>query len=228
MAVKEHIFDTLMEASQACATYIAELLQQALLVRESASLAVSGGQTPRQMLSLLNKAMLPWSAIGVTLADERWVPPHHPKSNEKLLRETLLRYQAANARFFPLYMPGESPEQAVNILPEVLHHLPLPLDVVQLGMGDDGHFASLFPYSPALLEIEQLLVAVPPEDGGLPRLSLSRKAIFSSRHLILLISGKEKLQTYLQALRPGDPQALPIRYVLHQEAVAVDVFMALQ
>ena len=99
MAVKEHIFDTLAEASQACAAHIADLLQQALAARQSASLAVSGGRTPQQMLSLLSQTPLPWSAIGITLADERWVPPDDSRSNEKLLRETLLQHHAAEARF---------------------------------------------------------------------------------------------------------------------------------
>lgn len=228
MAVTEQIFDTLAEASRAGATHIADLLQQALAARQNASLAVSGGRTPQQLLALLGKTPLAWDHIGVTLADERWVPPDDPQSNEKLLRETLLQHHGANARFLPLYMPDKTPAQAAEILPAALQRLPLPLDVVQLGMGDDGHFASLFPHSPALQETERLLVAVPPEGERLPRLSLSRKAIFSARRLVLLISGKQKLQTYLQALRPGDPHALPIRYVLHQELVPVDVFLALQ
>jgi len=216
------------------ADHVATLLRQGVAERGRALLIVSGGSTPVPFFQALARCALDWSAVTITLADERWVPPDHPDSNEALVRAHLLRANAAAAHFVPLYNGAATPAEGVPELEATLAALPWPADALVLGMGADGHTASLFPDAPelpyALLDAAParcLAVAAPtPPNVPVPRVSLTRRALLDTRQLIVHLTGEDKLELLHQALLPGDVAEYPIRAVLQQHAVPCHIFHA--
>ncbi|MEK1943444.1 MAG: 6-phosphogluconolactonase, partial [Pseudomonas sp.] len=134
------------------AVAVAQALTAALRERDFASLVVSGGRSPVAFLEALSTQKLEWSRVVVSLADERWVPVEHSDSNEALVKRHLLRGEAARAHFLGLYRSPVSLDASVAGANVALSELPQPIDVLVLGMGDDGHTASLFPNSPLLAQ----------------------------------------------------------------------------
>ena len=129
---------------------LAANLAAAIAGRGLASLVVSGGKSPIRLFELLRAENLDWSRVCVALADERWVEPSDPDSNEKLVRDVLLKESAAAARFIGLKNGAPTPDLGAVSAWETFARVPRPFDAVVLGMGDDGHTASLFPGSPNL------------------------------------------------------------------------------
>ena len=127
------------------ATCVAELLRQGIAERNVASLAVSGGRSPIAFFDQLSRQILPWEKVSITLVDERWVPTSSEESNEHLVRQHLLRNAAASAQFVPLKTAATSPQLALAERETAINKMPWPLDAIVLGMGEDGHTASLFP-----------------------------------------------------------------------------------
>lgn len=214
---------------------LAEDLRQAVSRRGVATLAVSGGGTPRPLFQRLRKMALPWSQISVTLADERFVPPDHPDSNEAFVRHELLQDRAAKAPFVGLWSPADHAGQAAQAAESTLARLPWPLDVVILGMGGDGHTASLFPDRRTSqdnlvlgfdLESARRCIDMYPSEAPHDRLSLTLPALVDCRRLVLHITGQGKRRVLQQALAGGDDHELPIRAVLRQTRRPVEVFWA--
>lgn len=216
-------------AAAALALHVAGRLKADLAQQEQSVLVVSGGRSPVPFFRALAAQPLDWKRLIVTLADERWVPPDHPDSNEALVRRHLLTGHAAAARMVPLWSEAASPEAAAQALTPVLAALPRPFGQVVLGMGEDGHVASLFPDAPELpegLRTEAPALAVHPGGAPHPRLSLSLSALLQSRELALLISGEAKARLLERALGEGPVEELPVRAVLRQAVVPVSVFWA--
>lgn len=191
-------YDTAEEAALAAAEAIADWLAAGLAENDRASFVATGGSTPGPVYDLLATLPLPWEQISVTLSDERWVPPDHPDSNERLLRERLLVGEAANANVVPLWSDAATPEDAAEAAEIALVDL-LPADVVLLGMGEDGHIASLFPGSPVLEEGldpfgGSLVIAVPTGDPApsIERISLTLYALKQAFLILVLIRGEAK------------------------------------
>ena len=216
------------------ADHVAALLRQSVAERGRALLIVSRGSTPVPFFQALARCALDWSAVTITLADERWLPPDHPDSNEALVRTHLLKANAAAAHFVPLYNGAATPAEGVPELEATLAALPWPADAVVLGMGGDGHTASLFPDAPelpyALIDAAParcLAVASPtPPNVPVPRVSLTRRALLDTRQLIVHLTGEDKLELLHQAMLPGDVAEYPIRAVLQQHAVPCHIFHA--
>ncbi|MEO5374025.1 MAG: 6-phosphogluconolactonase [Alphaproteobacteria bacterium] len=229
--IEEREFATLEEAATALAADMAERLRTAVAERGRASLAVSGGRTPHLVLPGLSRVDLPWDRVRVTLTDDRWVPPDHPDSNERLARALLLTGPAAAATFTGLVNGAASPSLGQPETERRLATFPLPLDVVFLGMGEDGHIASLFPHGPELTA-GGLCVASRAPVAPHPRLSLSASLLLTARATVLLVAGAAKRAIYETAkggsgsLEDGDAAELPVRLVLHQRAMPVTVFLA--
>jgi len=208
---------------------LATALRNAVAERGEASLVVSGGSTPIGMFRSLASRNLPWDRITVTLADERWVPADHHDSNERLVRENLLTDQAATAHFVPLLSDHERPQEAEGEVGARLQPLGT-LDVVVLGMGTDGHFASLFPGSEALQRglapDAPACLAVDPPSAPHARLSLSLARLADTRRLLLPIVGQKKRAVLaLAQSAPGSP-GLPIAAALALESPSLEVFWA--
>ena len=188
-------------------------LQQAIEQRGHALLAVSGGKTPAALFDWLSQQPLDWSKVIITLADDRWLPPDHADSNTRLLRQHLLQGAAA-ARFVPLVNAAPTPEKGLAQAIERFNALPQPFDLILLGMGDDGHTASLFPCAPQLqhaFSTSEPLVAMYPQTAPYGRISLSANALRQSRQNILLISGASKQAVLQQALQDGPVEQMPVR-----------------
>jgi len=207
-------------------------LREGLNQRGQALLIVSGGSTPVPFFEALSRSDLDWSRISITLADERWVPPDHADSNERLVRTHLLKGVAAKALFVPLQSNAIS---AVQGLPEVamaIDALPWPADVVVLGMGSDAHTASLFPGSPELSTALDdarparcVAVSAPPlPNVPVERLSLTRRALLDTRHLVVHVTGAGKRQVLERALQPGPVDAMPIRLAWSRENIPCHLF----
>jgi 6-phosphogluconolactonase len=215
--------------AQALAAAIAGELRSGLDARGRASLVLSGGRTPALMLACLATQALDWARVQVTLADERWVGADDPASNERLVRSALLRDAAAPAQL--VGMKNEAPTAADGAAAawQAIAALPRPFDVIVLGMGDDGHTASLFPGSAGLaasldLQAAPGCVAVWPPAAPHERLSLNLAALLQARRVCIQISGAHKWQVYQRATAPGATEELPIRALLRQHQVPVTVY----
>jgi len=217
--------------SRTLANQLAATLKAAIAARGLASLVVSGGKSPLRLFQLLGAETLDWSRVCVALADERWVDPADAGSNEKLVRDVLLQGPAAAARFQGLKNAAPTPDMGAVSAWETFARVPRPFDAVVLGMGDDGHTASLFPGSPNLASALNPSTAagcvgmrapVAPQ----PRLSLNLSALLDCRGIQLLISGAAIWRTYVAASSPGPVQDMPVRAVLRQTRAPISVMWA--
>lgn len=208
------------EVATRLADAVAERLEAALQTRERASLAVSGGSTPKPFFEKLRDKPLDWSRVDITLADERWVPTDSKDSNERLLRETLLQGAASEARFIGLKQRHDTANAGQPLAEEALRQMTWPLDVLILGMGNDGHTASLFPDAPEIdRALEESLadrcMALHPASQPQSRLSLTRSALAGASWIALHLRGLDKMDTLETAI--GDMNAvrdMPIRAFL--------------
>jgi 6-phosphogluconolactonase len=228
MPIEERVFISIETAAHALAEDLASVLREAVSARGQALLAVSGGHTPRQVFEHLCQLNAEWSKVTVTLTDERWVAPDHPDSNENLVRTHLLQGPAKAATFISLY-DGDSTPAAAQAACEIrLQSLTTPFDAVYLGMGTDGHFASLFPGEPAIDVRDSPCVAVPATASRRPRMSLTVPEILNARKIFILFSGKEKHATYIKAQKARSYGEIPLQLILSQEKVPIYVFSAPQ
>ncbi|GFM86180.1 6-phosphogluconolactonase [Pseudomonas cichorii] len=212
-------FDSPQQLASALAGNVAERLKAAIAANGVATLVVSGGRSPVAFFQSLAEQPVDWSKVVISLADERWVPVEHADSNAGLLQRHLLQGPVAEAKFIGLYTPAASLEEAALAADEILAQLPA-IDVLILGMGDDGHTASLFPGSPNLaqaLDLNDERRCLPMLAPSVPhqRLTLTRRLLASARHPILSVSGQAKLDTLRTALAGDDIAQLPVRAFLN-------------
>lgn len=176
----------------------------------TAEIAVSGGTSPRLFLNELSQADLPWDHIVVTLCDERFVPPSSERSNEAMVRRELLRNRAAKAEFHPLYRDVATVEEAAKLVDRDVTYFA----AVVLGMGLDGHIASIFPDAAELAEALDLnsehdVIAIHAPSVPEPRLSHTLQALTAVENLYLHIEGEAKRDVFERAMRTDPP--LPVR-----------------
>lgn len=226
----EWVFSQAEALFDAAAEHLAEQIEHAVAQRGVAMVAVSGGKTPEVLFQRMAQMLLPWRRVHITLVDERFVPADHPDSNEGLLRRSLLQGRVKDAVFVPLFRAGMSLEEAAGSAAHDLQSWPLPFDAIVLGMGDDGHTASWFPDAPELPQLlaeenAELVGVAHPQRAPHARLSLTRTAVLNSRMIQLLIPGISKQAVYQRARAATEPVAeLPVRAVLHQQKVPVQVY----
>lgn len=230
MAAKpDRIFDSREAASTALADYIADVLKIAITKRGNASLVVSGGTSPRATFHSLHQKILSWRDVTIVPSDERLVPVDHADSNERMIRRELMQGEAAAAQLFSLVGEGVPGNERLAKLNAQLGNIHRPLDIVVLGMGDDGHTASLFPNSPdigtALNSSDDCIVQQPPH-LDIARLSLTPAFLLDAREIILLFFGDKKRAIYDHAVEGGDFKELPVRFVLNQQHVPVTMYWA--
>jgi 6-phosphogluconolactonase len=219
------------QAAVALAVQVIAALRNGLATRGTASLAVPGGRTPQPLFHAMREVDLDWSRVGVALTDERWVPEDHAGSNAALVRRELLVAKAAAARFLPLYNGAATAGGAVATVWNSLQSLPMPFDAVVLGMGDDGHFASLFPHDPGLAAaLDQAAspacVAMRAPVEPTERISLNLAALLQTRRLFLFITGTHKRDLLLAAARRAADAPLPVAALLSQRVPLPEVYWA--
>jgi 6-phosphogluconolactonase len=211
------IFDTALEAAEACGRRILDLLAEARNDRGIATLAVSGGSTPRLMFQAMAKRPFDWSAAGIFQVDERAVPPDHDLSNFRMMREALLSRIAIGEEQIHR-MRGELPpvEAAREYVDEIrrvfrLGQNELPVfDVIQRGMGPDGHTASLFPGEPLIADRTGIVAAVHVEKMKQDRITLLPGVLEGARHTLCLVSGDDKAAALREVVRAdADPMKWP-------------------
>ena len=234
-ALHEHRFEDAEQLARELGADLVRTLSAAVESRGRATLAVSGGSTPLPLFRALRSAALPWSSITVMLVDERWVDRDHADSNAAFVHRELLTGPAAAAGFLDLKNDAPTPEQGEPACEAALADVAWPLDAVVLGMGGDGHTASLFPRTDdnadALAlgldpETGRRCVAVRPGEAPHPRMSLTLAALTDAERVILHITGDSKWQVYQRALGQGPQEELPIRAVLRQTRRPVEVYWA--
>lgn len=227
--MQQHAFATRDEASIAAAQALATLIGRRLALQGEASLVVSGGTTPGRCFAELAATDLEWQNVSVILSDERWVPPDSEDSNERLVRETLLRDRAAGANLLSVYQPDTTPEARSEDMAGEIRALPFPFAAALLGMGEDGHFASLFPDASNLsegLDTESAVLCLPVTTAASPhpRISLTLSALSRSDEIVLLVFGEAK-RGVIEAARKADSD-LPIARLLRQKRAPVNVYWA--
>ncbi len=210
MIEAERIFAAREALAESLARDVADELARAIQAKGRATLAVSGGTTPRLFFEKLSVIDIPWSRVSVTLVDERQVPETSERSNARLVRAHLLQNKAAAARFVPLV---DNPEA---------EKIPA-FDVAVLGMGNDGHTASFFPGGDTLAEAidaetQKRLIAITAPGAGEPRLTFTLPVLEQAGRLALHIEGAEKKQVLKQALAEGPQEDMPVRAVLRGAA----------
>lgn len=224
-----HEFDTRADAAIAVGKRIINALHRRLETGENAAVVVSGGTTPAPVYSYMAHKELDWHRVHVLLSDERWVSVDHPDSNERMLRTALERSRAAYAQI-PAYADlTKTPGERCRELGEEFDKLPLPFTSVLLGMGEDGHFASLFPDADELrqaLDLQSPGSFIPVKTAGspYPRISMTLAALLRCDEILLLISGHKKRTVLEHAAEPGSD--LPIAHLLRQLRVPVEVYWA--
>ncbi len=231
MTLTRKHFDDRQHLSVALADHVGKLLIRAVAKKGSASMAVSGGSTPKPLFERLSRLDIPWEHVVITLVDERWVAVNDEDSNERLVRTHLLKNRAAKAAFIGMKNEALTAVAGVQQCERRLQQVPRPFDLVILGMGNDGHTASLFPGARQLaaataMDSGKICMAVTPPAASHDRMTLTLPAILAADRIFLHIVGAEKLKVLNQALAAGSPEAMPIRFILMQEQVPVTIYHA--
>ncbi|VVD73009.1 6-phosphogluconolactonase [Pandoraea horticolens] len=216
------IFPTREAQALALANAVAARLDEALTIRPRALLAVSGGTSPKAFLAQLAQLPVAWRDIAITLVDDRWVPPTHADSNARLVAETLLP-GVTGAQWLPLVdMATDAALQVQTLNDTWTHGVP---QVCVLGMGEDGHTASLFADAPQwhdAITTHRKFVLVQPQHAPHLRVSWSLTALAACECLILQIQGAAKREV-LEAAQTEE-QDNAISRLIHREGVKIDVF----
>jgi 6-phosphogluconolactonase len=216
--VREHRFASRDEASVACAEHLAALL-----------LVVTGGSSPAACYAELAKKELDWPGVSLVLSDERWVTADDENSNQKLVHDSLLVGPAASASLLPMYAADVALPDRCEQLDEELQRLPLPFAASLLGMGQDGHIASLFPDTDNLAAAldpygENWSIAVNTAASPHPRISLTMSALLNSKEFVLLFFGDAKYGVWQDAL--AGAADYPVSALLKQDQVPIQLFWA--
>lgn len=219
-----HEFTSASEYTDALAHAIAETLEADIEKTGRAGLAVSGGKSPIPLFEALSTIDLPWPAVDVVLVDERFVPPDDPDSNERLVRIHLLRDKAAQAQFHGL-VSSTNLADSVDTANKQQHE---NITIAVLGMGEDGHTASLFPGARQLHDgldpgTTKRYLHITPPDAPHERISMTLAGILSAGRLVIAISGATKRHVLEQASIKPTP-TLPVSYVVTQTGVPCDVY----
>lgn len=232
----EKLFESRAQMIAALKDECLTALNHSLDERGEATFMVSGGSSPEPLYKELSNEDLPWESVYVALVDERWVEFEHEKSNEAFVVRTLMQNKAATANLIGMKNSADSATDGLEDCESVYQQLAQPFAVTILGMGSDGHTASLFPHAEGLPDAlkpdnESLCAAIyahPSEVTGAitERMTLTLAGLLRSRSLLLLITGEDKLQVLRQAQAGTDVSEMPIRAILQQQQVPVTLYWA--
>ncbi len=234
--VKQFLFKDRNRLFSALTLACERYLDQALTNKGSASFMVSGGSTPAPLYQALSHADLDWSNIHIALVDERWVDKAHEASNEALIKRSLLINNAAIAPFTGMKTAAETAQQGCTETECLYQKLPKPFTISIVGMGNDGHTASLFPHAQGLSDAlsednTQLTATITARQSEVTgpnteRLTLTLNGLLHSKRLIILLTGEEKLAVFQKAIANGPVEDMPVRAILSQNKVPVELYWA--
>ena len=229
MSKIEHRFYSQEQLIDMLSRSIATDLKNAIKTKGKASLIVSGGSTPKPLFDALSQMDIGWEDINVGLCDERWVEPTDEASNEHFVKKHLLIDKAQKANFIGMYYKDITIKEAEALCHDTINASLYPFDVVILGMGSDGHTASLFPYNTQLkkgfdLDNPSWCISMEPATAPHWRMSLTLRAIFSASRLYLHFEGEIKQRVYQEAIACEDNAKMPIGAILNQEQKDVEVY----
>lgn len=212
--------------TEAFADALTKILQTGIQVRGRASLVVSGGRTPLALFQRLSQTDIDWSKVDVTLADERWVDESDDASNTRLVKANLLTGNAAAANFVPLKNQAGDAADGVADAEAGIASMATPFDALILGMGEDGHTASLFPCSEQVndgldMNSGRTCIAVTPTTAPHQRISLTLPAILNSRNIFLHLTGERKKQVLTEALEGATEAQKPVTAVVNRAPVTL-------
>lgn len=214
----------------AVAARIAEDLQAAIAKSGQASLIVPGGSTPVAVFGVLAETPLAWDKVTIIPCDERWVGQEHVDSNAGLINRHLRQGLAKAAKLLDLYRPLATPADATTSVAAALRAIPRPFSSVFLGMGEDGHFASLFPgraeTAPALnLNTKDDIMVLREPAKGHPRIGLTLAALIDTPHVLLAVTGAEKRIVLQRAIANITDDTFPIAALLRQTRTPIDILL---
>jgi 6-phosphogluconolactonase len=221
--IERRFYNSMHELSAAFADFAASILRDALMQNNNASLVVPGGQTPRDYLPALARQALPWERVYITLSDERWVETQADASNERLVRSYLLKDKAEKAHFIGLKTPHTHPSEALVTVHERLCQLPRPFNLTVLGLGEDGHIASLFPGMTPDQDTPYLCQAAEPPFAPSSRISLTLPVLASSCHIALVVTSIAKRQLLNRLINHPDP-LIPFVQLVQQCQSPITIF----
>ncbi|MCC3860363.1 6-phosphogluconolactonase [Pseudemcibacter aquimaris] len=209
---------------------IIQSLNNGVSENNKASMLLSGGTTPGPLYEKLSKETLDWDKVWFAPTDERWVAPDHDDSNEKLIRNMLLQNNASSANYVGLKSSPDNPRDGQPKTENKLATFPAPIDVVLIGMGTDGHMASLFPgVHDTIVAMDEgnanRCAPIVRGNGEVDRISMTLNCILNSKQVILFFYGDEKLKVFEKASL-GKTDELPVSYLLNQDKVPVTLYWA--
>jgi 6-phosphogluconolactonase len=221
-------YDSIDEMADAVAGDIGFIVDSAIEARNSALLALPGGETPKPIYAKLAGAQLPWKRVTIIPGDERLVPIDSELSNVRAIAQIFL---PLGARVVPITGDIADHKLAGNSADARLQDLPWPPDLVWLGMGSDGHTASIFPgpdlddalNAPKARRAVGVMPEPLPQEAPVPRVTLTRPAILSARTILITIRGQQKRDLLEGAIEDGHSSKLPIGRVLAEAEQPIDI-----
>lgn len=204
-------------------SFVEEEIRSILLIKDRFQFCICGGSTPRGVYSLLSRSNLPWERVDVFLGDERCVSPYSKESNSLMVRNSLLLNSASSASFYQFFenevLDEENFKQSFkNILSEKCIGSPPSFDLTLLGIGDDGHTASLFPFKEN--NIDDLILFS--EGKGVRRVSLTPKVFNASKKIAFLVSGSSKKQAIKRLSNQKEPSdRTPAKLIKSKSKISV-------
>lgn len=234
--IKEFFFEQRNHLLTALVAECQDVLSESISKHGVATLLVSGGTTPAPLYEALSKTDLNWKKIKIALVDERWVDASHAASNEALARRSLLINNAKVSEFIGMKTDAKTAAAGHSETEERYARLPQPFSLAILSMGNDGHTASLFPKAtgveaaldPSNPNLTAAITAKQSEVTGpnTERMTMTLSALLKTERLIILLTGEDKLAVFNAAQKPGSISDMPIRSLLQQDQVPVELYWA--
>ena len=214
------------EALEAVASHLGQVLESALANHHRVTFGVCGGRTAEALFPMLSELPLNWGSVDVLLIDERWVSSESAKSNEKLVRDALLQSHGAAATVVGLKTHHDCALEALDAVEQRLDQGLLPIDVLFVSMGDDGHIASLFPQGAENSETRRKVVASSSPLAPHERISLAPWVLKAAKRIILPIFDEKKQALFDKVTRQDPSTEYPVWHVLSHDDTRCEVFLA--
>ena len=230
--LRENIFTNKAKLELELAEEISQKLDLELKNKGEANLLVSGGSTPKKLYEILSNKKIDWKNVSIGLIDERFVATNSEESNELLIKNTLLKNNAADAKFIGLVFNLDDYQENLNITISKNKPFCKSITCSILGMGLDGHTASLFPnseeiYTDDSIFGDKIIINTKASSEPRKRISYTKSKILSSKHLFLYFNGKEKLDVFNSAKESNNPSLKPISAFIHQNKKTLNVFCSI-